>query len=379
MGMLLSTSVHTVKFNHSLPDTIMKVKFNHKVVWVRQITIPIHNGFDVTKTFKSLRGLIDHYNPHHIPSVKVVVTGVIPSFATGSTTGLDVTLEITPGSEIQGRSPSATGLALQGKIKLINNGVIRGAGGTGGKGGTGHKGATGTKGANIAKKAYTVHTGKKYSWQGSNGAAMNVTNGGKHSLGSRNPGWYAGIQPFPNGKSIFEIWGPNGHTKVTVPAHGNAHFTIMGLKGAIGRKNATLYPWWFPKGSWQKSHTAYHPAKTGGKGGTGGTGGAGGAGGTGAYYGHALVKGHGGSKGHGGGGGHGSSPAGGHSGATGHTGYSGGTGGNGGYWGVAGSTGNTGYGHGSGGAHGGAAGRAITGKGYMVTGSMAGRVSGTVV
>ena len=85
----------------------------------------------------SLKDKIDNYSIGETV-VKITNNNLQPTIISGDLTGLDVTLE--NNATIEGTDPSSTALSLSSTLLLINNGIIRGAGGRGGDGGKGGDG-----------------------------------------------------------------------------------------------------------------------------------------------------------------------------------------------------------------------------------------------
>ena len=122
------------------PTRIDFVYQNKVLVWQRmlELTLP-----QFTSTF-NLATWMKQNNPRNIEEVIITNNRTQPSMLSGNFTGYNVTL-INNG-EIRGTGPSSTALAVTSDMKLINNGWIRGAGGSGGRGGNGGNGGRGGKG-----------------------------------------------------------------------------------------------------------------------------------------------------------------------------------------------------------------------------------------
>ncbi len=101
----------------------------------------------------NLKDFIDANNPQNAVAVTVTNNFIQPKIITGDLYGMDI-LFVNNG-EIQGNDNSGTALELSSKLRLVNNGWIRGAGGRGGSGGSGglggHAGAGGKGGAGSNK------------------------------------------------------------------------------------------------------------------------------------------------------------------------------------------------------------------------------------
>ena len=330
---------------------LYKAYFNGVLVFNRELTITIKNGYTNTTYPKSsiryikLDTLINAYRKHGEMDIIILVPKgvVVPTIMTGGMPSGVKSITLKNYGEIQAAANGWAGLYTQTTYKLLNYGWIRGSGGTGG---TGHVGAVGATGKTLVKTTHKPITkivtasGKTYAyWEGIDNAQ------------GVNPCDYV----YWGGKSSKHCSGKVG--------------TIPGVPGVLTpgviRKTISEGGFgWNVRDIVHKYDQVAHTSIAGGKGGTGGTGGAGGAG---QWYKHPAVA---GSGGHTGGVGHASVPAGGYTGGRGATGYKGG---HGGVWGRAG---DRGYGSGSAGA---ADREAINGHKYLVKGSVIGHISRRII
>ena len=292
----------------------------------------------VNNSGRNLRDFINSHNPGNKYKVVEVTNPKhrsSDSLWSGNLNGLDVTL-INLG-EIQGSKPSWTGLALTSKMRLINEGWIRGAGGRGGKGGKGGKGATN-------KIKHQTTTGQKYG----------------DKIGPNEYWWEVSTQSHPEcqGFAAWMSWGGvrrisksnTGYLKVGDDEYFKGNYSCPGHCGA----SHNIY----------KRTTTYENIE-------GGEGGEGGAGGVSRFWSTFKKEGANGSPG----------KIAGH----GHSGGNGGKGGTGGDWGEAGErgyTGERGKGPGSPGETGIAgepAGASIKGSNHLTSDSKIGQHSGPIV
>jgi len=305
----------------------------------------------------NLRAFIDANNPSN--KKRMVITNNVYNchIDTGNLAGLDVTLvnnSTLAGFPIDGtKIPKLRnhGLSLSSDLKLINNGVIYGAGGWGGQGGKGKDipavitwNLSSDRNENIQYKGNgNGHGGEFYSgvYRWRNG--MDNNNVAVHWFYRSNKAKY--IQKSPNVvETSFTFYEANKSTR----------FVLTRLPQKYGLTDNPPYY----KGivGWQMNVKIYNkrvtPAKIGGVGGAGGHG-----------IGYELNA-------QGGNAGALSRPAGG---------YSGGYGGLGGDWGTDGYRGNAGGGQPHAGAYGTAHANAVTGKAHLVAGSKVGKTAGGVV
>jgi len=304
---------------------------NRVLVWQRmlELTLP-----QFSKTF-NLAQWIKANNPRNVEQVIVSNNRTQPSILSGNLSGLNVTL-INNG-EFRGTSPSSTAMAISSEMKLINNGWIRGAGGNGGKGEYGKNG--GNKWISAKWKEY---------WDGKNWWMMPGPPNNVHCGAFLAPrtAWVVSSQtggiPQMNWKGRYKrgmcsVSGPCSVSGVGTAKRGSYKRNFGGECGH--RFNAYAVS--------VKQKDGY--TILGGKAGTPG------AGGIGESYSTKRKNGFPGGKGEA------SNPSGGHSGTNGTS------GGNGGTWGKAG------------GKDGKAAGHAITGSAYLISGSKLGSRNGSTI
>jgi len=355
---VVQPAIHNV---HGNGIDVNEIRANGAVVWRKEITINVSDGYGGSGGL-NVKALIDKYNPHHALYIKVKLDYRVQKLVSGNLAGLHVTVEVPapttalkwPG--IYGATPGGTAVALSSPLKLINKGFLFAGGGNGGKGGTGHLGVTGGVGTHASNKTVTTTHTKAYN--SNTGKAWAVKLAGMYSTST--------------------VWGQS---------HSGNPGSVKGGRGTITKgglfSQAGGFYWYSTVEHYTTSQL--YRGGAGGAGGRGGNGGAGGAGGLGSHGFTNSVAGHAGASGaggHGGSRGHPSSPAGGYTGGTGKTGgrgYTGGAGGHGGDWGVAGTKGARGQGSGSYGANGTAGGKAITGKRFLVSGSVTGNARGAIV
>jgi len=304
------------------------VSFLHKrTTDYLQLTLP------KSYTQINLTDYIKAHNPQNKHTVIIYNKIVNCSVATGSLSGLDVTLINT--GELQGFQKGRTntnvsknyGLHLTGPLKLINNGWIKGCGGAGGRGG---------KGAD-----------SKYSFYFYN--EQYTTNEDCYETPSER---FAFVFTHGNGvKETRLFW--EGRTRI-VQSHGTGWYTMSGWDRYVFRRKTykkTIQCTYRTKIYSIESRRTDTGTRIGGAGGYGG-------------YGIGYNK--------GAGNGLAGSPA---TPADRHL-YSGGRGGKGASWGAKGHTGEEGYGNGAAGAVGYNGANAIVGISHLKSGSITGHIAG---
>ena len=330
---------------------------NRVLVWQRMIELTLPQ---FTKTF-NLATWIKANNPRKVEQVTVTNHKIQPTMVSGNLSGLDVTL-INNG-EFQGTGVGSTAVSLSSPIRLINNGWIRGSGGNGRAGSNGRAGGQGgTSGAKAISWTYS-----RIAW-----SAKGFSN-----------------QKYKDGRSVSQPWGPwrlygkcDSWLKLetpwgTVGAGCTCNITVHGIPIYLQNKNRngrhSRYIGYSIGRAGAKVITKYHTIP-GHAGGCGGAAGRGGAGGTGQYFRHSRTSGSNGTSG-------GAGCQGGvntfrdtngythqgHRGGHGASGTSGAKGGDGGTWGK------------NGGNGGSAAGKALTGKSKLKSGSKIGHTNGSVI
>ncbi len=367
------------------------VYMNQMLVWQRMLTI---NLAQQNKTF-NLRGYINSNNPTNTKQITVVNDKNQPSMESGNLAGLDVVFINTIHGKIDGTSPGHVALHITSKMKLLNNGFIRGAGGNGKAGSWGKAGANieGTKSNNYSSSgttsaphgtyrvAYTIKSG------GGGGA-------GKGSVGSGYDDFNWRIGGGWEGNSLSGTFNTTGKVSYSVgaggkkpvyssgcsPTNGNTGgSTSFGSRSVSGGKGGT---WTWRSNNTPGYSSSGHNYQSGfnnryyygqGNGGDGQS--AGGAGSISVKWYYKIIGGKAGTPGEGGTGesyttnrtngtsggrGGASSPAGGNSGTNGTA------GGRGGSWGE------------RGGNNGNSAGYAIIGKDFLSSDSDIGKTSGSI-
>lgn len=311
-----------------------------------------------------------------------------PTIVTGDLTGFEVTLVISSGASLEaGTLTSEAALVINSPttapLKLINNGFIRGYGGTGGTGGTGAQGTT-IPGDPPSTHSVYHDTGWLYERAGATNNDTFCTQGKKYwsNLHSHGQLHIHIDDPMVNSSSGAHIISRvnnapdtsdhdnNGVPRRVIIDHHGAVFTYSRGNMRSTSCNDTNV---CNHGSWTSYEDLYEVRATwttteavpGTPDKIGGPGGAGGAGGTGQYYGQSALAGSPGSVGGP------STPAGGNSG------YAGGTGGTGGSWGATGATGANGLGGGSAGLSGTPGGKSISGTSKLTQDSTQGTLQGS--
>lgn len=264
--------------------------------------------------------------------IKVTNTLNQPSLIVGDL-GHIVALTLVNEGTISGTNPGDDGLILQAPVKLVDNGIIRGAGGNGSAGGNGGRGGKGGKGADSSIKT------TKYETQTGDMACTDIGYGYRATLNTAaNPMWsgYAwdGHGNWLTNKDYGTDWVSSSTIGDGIASGDYRRSTYRG-------GNYCPYPSYVKYYDIERRYTVTTTA-IGGAGGSGGAAGVGGTAGRGISYNTNRTNGAAGTNGIAGNPGLPSTPAGGNSGGKGGTGGKGGSGGNGGDWGVDGSTGSVG-------------------------------------